>query len=131
MASATSDLPDPTDELDEVFHALSDRTRRAILVRLADHPATVTDLAEPFAMSLPAVSKHLKVLARARLVSQTVDGRLHRCSLDTTALRTADEWLAPYREFWGDRFEALDRHLRATERVGSRTLRRIRSRPKR
>lgn len=112
MAAATVAPPESADDLDDVFHALSDRTRRAILVRLADRPATVTDLAEPFEMSLPAVSKHLKVLERARLVSRTVDGRLRRCSLDARALRVADEWISPYRTFWAEQFAALDRHLR-------------------
>jgi DNA-binding transcriptional ArsR family regulator len=117
MASAVLDLPESDDDLDDVFHALSDRTRRAILVRLANRPATVTDLAEPFAMSLPAVSKHLKVLERAQLISRAVDGRVHRCSLDAGALRVADDWLAPYRTFWAERFAALDRHLRNPQRT--------------
>ncbi|MCI4326028.1 MAG: metalloregulator ArsR/SmtB family transcription factor [Thermoplasmata archaeon] len=111
MAAATVAPPGSADDLDDVFHALSDRTRRAILVRLADRPATVTDLAEPFEMSLPAVSKHLKVLEQARLVSRTVDGRLRRCSLDARALRVADEWMSSYRTFWAEQFAALDRHL--------------------
>jgi DNA-binding transcriptional ArsR family regulator len=132
MASTTSDLANPTEDLDRVFQALSDRTRRAILVRLADEPATVTALAEPFAMSLPAVSKHLRVLERARLVSTAVDGRLHFCSLDPAALQVADDWLAPYRTFWSEQFVALDRHLRRGRipaRRGGRRSRRGPSRP--
>lgn len=112
MASVLSPTPADADVLDDVFHALSDRTRRAILHRLAERPTTVGELAGPFDMTLPAVSKHVKVLERAGLLSRTVDGRLHRCSLDPAALRPADEWLAPYRDFWAGQFEALDRHLR-------------------
>ncbi|HXQ94429.1 MAG TPA: metalloregulator ArsR/SmtB family transcription factor [Thermoplasmata archaeon] len=112
MAAVLDARPMASDDLDAVFHALSDRTRRSILHRLADRPATVGDLAGPFAMSLPAVSKHVKVLESAGLISRTVEGRLHRCSLAPAALRTADDWLAPYREFWSAEFESLDRHLR-------------------
>jgi DNA-binding transcriptional ArsR family regulator len=111
MSTETAEAPGSADVLDGVFHALSDRTRRAILVRLADRPATVGDLAAPFAMSLPAVSKHLKVLERARLVSRTIDGRRHQCTLEPLAFHAADDWIAPYRRFWGEQFEALDRLL--------------------
>jgi DNA-binding transcriptional ArsR family regulator len=111
MAAEISPAPDSPEALDDLFHALSDRTRRAILTRLAERPTTVGDLAEPFAMSLPAVSKHVRVLERAGLLTRSVDGRLHRCSLDPNALRTADAWLAPYRTFWAEQFSALGRHL--------------------
>src|ERR1017187_5738034 len=95
------------DRLDRVFHALGDCTRRALLARLARGPAMVTELAAPFAMSLPAVSKHLKVLERAHLVARAIDGRVHRCTLDLAAMRDARLWLERYREFWEDRLEAL------------------------
>jgi DNA-binding transcriptional ArsR family regulator len=90
-----------------VFRALGDRTRRAMLRRLARGPVMVTGLAEPFDMSLAAVSKHLKVLERAGLVSRSVDGRVHRCSLRGTALRDADAWLDHYRRFWASTLDAL------------------------
>ena len=99
------------DQLDAVFSALGDATRRAILVRLADRPGTVTELAAPFAMSLPAVSKHLRVLREAGLIQKQRDGRLHRCSLKPATLKRADEWIEPYRRFWEDSFDALQDYL--------------------
>src|SRR5688500_3254822 len=99
------------DRLDLVFHALSDRTRRALIARLGRSPAKITDLAAPFAMSLPAVSKHVRVLERAGLVRRTVDGRVHRCALDHRPLKEADRFLAAYRVFWEDALEALARHV--------------------
>jgi len=100
------------DRLDRVFHALSDRTRRALLARLSRQPAKVTELAAPFAMSLPAVSKHLKVLERARLVRRDVEGRVHRCSLRGEPLADVEAWLTQYRTFWEQSLEALDRYVR-------------------
>jgi len=94
-----------------VFHALSDRTRRALLARLARGPARVTDLAAPFTMSLPAVSKHLKVLEGARLIERAVDGRVHRCALAAAPLQDAERWLEHYRGLWEDRLEALARFV--------------------
>lgn len=90
-----------------VFHALSDQTRRALLGRLAKGPCIVTQLAEPFEMSLPAISKHLKVLEGAGLVARTVDGRIHRCSLIAEPLREAERWIERYRSFWEDTLGAL------------------------
>lgn len=95
------------DVLDEVFHALSDRTRRAMLARLAKGPATVTELARPFAMALPSASKHLKVLERACLVERVIDGRVHRCSLAPKALQDAGQWLEHYRAFWEGKLDFL------------------------
>ena len=95
------------DRLDRVFQALADRTRRALLARLAREPLKVTDLAAPFDMSLPAVSRHIRVLERARLVHRTIDGRVHRCSLRTEPLREAEAWLEHYRPFWEDTLNAL------------------------
>lgn len=104
--------PDAPDErLDRVFRALADRTRRALLARLARGPTRITDLAEPFDMSLAAVSKHLKVLERAGLVTRAVDGRVHRCSLDTAPLRDVEAWLEHYRSFWTDTLEQLARYV--------------------
>ena len=95
------------EQLDHVFHALSDRTRRAMLARLSQGPAKVTELAEPFHMSLPAVSKHLKVLERADLVQRRVDGRVHRCSLGARPLKDVDGWLDDYRAFWQGTLDSL------------------------
>jgi len=102
-------------ELDLLFRALGDRTRRALLARLAERPAKVTDLAEPFAMSLPAVSRHIRVLERARLVVRNVDGRVHQCSLDPLPLEEVDAWLAHYRRFWTGNLDALARYVEAEE----------------
>src|SRR5436190_1836603 len=84
--------------LDSVFRALGDTTRRRILARLARGPATVTELAEPFAISLPAISRHLKVLEHARLIVRHVDGRIHRCVLHADPLSVIETWLEQYRE---------------------------------
>jgi DNA-binding transcriptional ArsR family regulator len=98
------------DQLDLVFHAISDRTRRALLARLAAGPVMVTELARPFAMSLPGVGKHIRVLERARLVSRTVDGRIHRCSFTPKPLQEAERWLDHYRSFWTDALDGLARY---------------------
>lgn len=103
--------PDIDDQLDRVFGALSDRTRRALLARLAGGPARVTDLAAPFSMSLPAVSKHIRVLERAGLIERTVDGRVHRCALSAGPLAGAASWLSVYADFWSGTLEALARHV--------------------
>jgi DNA-binding transcriptional ArsR family regulator len=100
------------DRLDLIFRALGDQTRRAMLARLArQSSATVTELAEPFGMSLPAASRHIKVLERARLLSRTVDGRVHHCTLDVEPLRTVDQWLMDYRQFWNANLEALAKYV--------------------
>ena len=97
-------------ELDRLFHALSHRTRRALLARLAHRPARVTELARPFAMSLPAVSRHIRVLERARLVRRTVDGRVHHCAPNFAPLHSVDVWLRHYRGFWEGQLDALARY---------------------
>ncbi|WP_119731734.1 ArsR/SmtB family transcription factor [Thermomonospora amylolytica] len=98
-----------TERLDATFAALADPTRRAILARLArDGEATVTELAAPFAMSQPAVSKHLKVLERAGLVTRGRNGRRRPCRLDPRPLQEVTDWLAEYRRFWEERYRALD-----------------------
>jgi|SRR5580658_1794617 DNA-binding transcriptional ArsR family regulator len=99
------------ERLDAVFHALSDRTRRALLARLARAPAMVTELAEPFAMSLPAVSRHIRVLEGAGLITRTVDGRVHQCALNAQPLKSIDGWLSYYREFWQQNLVALARYV--------------------
>ena len=98
-------------ELDRLFRALGDGTRRALLARLAQQPARVTELAEPFKMSLPAVSRHIRVLERAHLVERRVDGRVHHVSLHPAPLRRVDSWLARYRLFWEANLDALARYV--------------------
>jgi DNA-binding transcriptional ArsR family regulator len=100
------------DQLSTTFAALADPTRRAILARLAAGEATVTELAEPFAMSLPAVSKHLKVLETAGLITRTRAAQWRPCRLEVTPLKQATDWLAEYRRFWEGSFDRLDEHLR-------------------
>jgi DNA-binding transcriptional ArsR family regulator len=107
MSSRTRERASQDDRLDLVFQALADRTRRALLARLARKTSKVTDLAAPFNMSLPAVSRHIRVLERARLVRRTIDGRVHRCSLDAEPLHEAEAWLEHYRPFWDGTLEAL------------------------
>ncbi|HTR82076.1 MAG TPA: metalloregulator ArsR/SmtB family transcription factor [Bacteroidota bacterium] len=97
--------------LDAVFGALSDPTRRSILARLMSEGATVTELAEPFDMSLPAISKHLRVLEKAGLVSRTKDGRIHRLQLEVDTLSEALHWLEHYRQFWKLRLDALEKFV--------------------
>jgi len=97
--------------LDAVFSALSDRTRRGIVTRLADGEASVSELAEPFAVSLPAVTKHLRVLEHAGLIEHRKQGRVRRCRLVASPLRDADEWLRRYRGFWETRLGSLSAHL--------------------
>ena len=111
MPSSAKTRNPSDDRLDLVFRALGDRTRRALLSRLAAKPAMVTELAEPFAMSLPAVSRHIRVLERARLVVRHVDGRVHRCSLDLAPLKNVEAWLSHYRHFWEGQLEALARYV--------------------
>ncbi len=98
--------------LDTIFHALGDATRRAMLGELAAGERTVGELAQPFAMSLAAASKHIKVLENAGLIRRDVRGRTHHCSLDPVPLASADQWLAIYRRFWTGRLDTLERLLR-------------------
>jgi DNA-binding transcriptional ArsR family regulator len=105
-----------SEPLDTTFGALADPTRRAILARLALGETSVTELARPFAMSLPAVSKHLRVLEEAGLLARARDGRIHRCHIEAAPMRAAAEWIARYRAFWEERFDALERYLKQTEK---------------
>jgi DNA-binding transcriptional ArsR family regulator len=102
---------DPDDRLDVVFRALAHRTRRALLARLAEGSHRVTELAEPESMTLPAVSKHLRVLERAGLVMRDIDGRVHRCSLGPAPLRDVQHWLDHYRQFWDHSLDSLARYV--------------------
>lgn len=102
--------------LDRTFAALADPTRRAILARLARGDATAGELARPFAMSQPAVSRHLKVLEEAALIVRTREGQRMRCHLASEALESAQEWLAFYSRFWSESFGRLDQHLKKGKR---------------
>jgi DNA-binding transcriptional ArsR family regulator len=101
-----------TDTLDRTFAALADPTRRAILARLASGQASVTELAAPFAMSLPAVSKHLKVLERAGLVARSRRAQWRPAQLQAEPLHEVADWLADYRRFWEERLDRFDEYLR-------------------
>jgi DNA-binding transcriptional ArsR family regulator len=113
--------------LDATFAALADPTRRAILARLASGAASVTELAEPFAMSQPAISKHLKVLERAGLISRGRDAQRRPRRLEAKPLAEATEWLERYRQFWESSFQHLDAlldEMKAREHARGRTRRR-------
>jgi len=98
-------------DLDEVFSALADPTRREILVVLAEGDRSVSELAEPFDVSLPAVSKHLSVLERAGLITREREGRVRRCTLEPEPLAGALEWIAQYGSFWEESLDSLERLL--------------------
>ena len=100
--------PDP---LSVTLSALADPTRRAILARLAEREATVNELAKPFEISLPAVSRHLKVLEAAGLISRGREAQWRPCRLETDALRNVDDWLARYRRFWTGSFDKMDAYI--------------------
>ena len=102
----------PTDRLSATFAALADPTRRAILARLAAGETSVSELAEPFDMSLPAVSKHLKVLERAGLIARGREAQWRPCRIEPRALKEVDDWLERYRRFWEQSFDRLDDYLR-------------------
>ncbi|NRQ33837.1 winged helix-turn-helix transcriptional regulator [Nonomuraea sp. NN258] len=108
-------MPDD-DQLSLTFAALADPTRRAILARLADREATVNELAEPFDISLQAISKHLKVLERAGLISRGREAQWRPCRLETAPLESASEWIDRYRDRWSDRFDRLDREIKKIQR---------------
>ena len=113
LSSAARKRASADDRLDAVFHALGDRTRRALLARLASRPARITELARPFDMSLPAVSRHIRVLENAGLIARSVDGRVHQCSLAAAPMKTAEAWLDRYRRFWEGSLDALARLVEA------------------
>lgn len=99
------------DQLSATFHALADPTRRAILMRLAEGEATVNELAEPFDLRLPTISKHLKVLRHASLVSQSRKAQWRHCRLEAHALKEVSDWVWNYRRHWEESFERLDEYL--------------------
>jgi DNA-binding transcriptional ArsR family regulator len=102
----------PPDQLSATFAALADPTRRAILARLATGEASVTQLAEPFEMSMPAISKHLKVLERARLIARGREAQWRPCRLEAAPLKDIADWIEHYREFWEQSFDRLEDYLR-------------------
>jgi DNA-binding transcriptional ArsR family regulator len=103
------------DRLSATFAALADPTRRAILARLALGETTVTELAEPFAMTMPAISKHLKVLERAGLISRGRDAQWRPCRIEARALKPVDDWLDDYRRLWDERLDRLDDYLQTLQ----------------
>src|SRR5215471_7666395 len=103
------------DRLSMVFAALADPTRRAIIARLAEGDANVTELAEPFSISLPAISRHLKVLERAGLISRSRSGQWRSSTLEAAPLKEATDWMERYRIFWDVSFGRLDVHLRRVQ----------------
>jgi DNA-binding transcriptional ArsR family regulator len=110
---ALEQILSPDDRLDLVFQALANRTRRELLGRVSSGPARVTDLAAPFGMSLPAVSKHLGILERAGLIKRSVKGREHTCALAATPMASAAEWLDAYRSFWEGNLDSFTAFVEA------------------
>jgi DNA-binding transcriptional ArsR family regulator len=108
------------DQLSVIFAALADPTRRAILARLADGDATVTELAEPFSISMPAISRHLKVLEHAGLISRSRSGQWLSSTLEAAPLKEATDWMERYRQFWDASFDRLDAHLRRVQQDRAR-----------
>jgi DNA-binding transcriptional ArsR family regulator len=106
------------DRLNAAFAALADPTRRAILARLASGEATVGELARPFDMSMPAISRHLKVLEKARLISRSRSGQWRPCRLEAAGLKDAADWLAEYRRFWEGSFDRLARFVADIQKTG-------------
>jgi len=107
----------PTDRLSTIFAALADPTRRAILARLTEGDATVSELAEPFPISLPAISRHLKVLEHAGLISRSRSAQWRSSSLEAAPLKEATDWMEPYRQFWDVNLDRLDAHLKRRKQM--------------
>lgn len=108
------------EHLDRTFFALSDRTRRRMLARLAEGVATVSELAAPHDMSLPAVLKHLGILREAGLIREEKDGRVRRCQLDAVELLKANAWIEHYRKFWNEQLDDLEAYLERLDGPGER-----------
>jgi DNA-binding transcriptional ArsR family regulator len=108
----------PPDTLSTTLAALADPTRRAILARLARGDTSVTELAQPFAMSLPPISKHLKVLERAGLITRGRSAQSRPCRLDATGMKDVADWLEPYRRYWDQSFDRLDAYLTQLQSAG-------------
>jgi DNA-binding transcriptional ArsR family regulator len=110
-------------ELDRVFSALADPTRRAILRRLSDRPATINEIAKPFRVSLNAISKHVMTLERAGMLRREVRGRQHYCWIEPAPLREANEWLEHYRQFWERRLESFEAYVTRRYQASRRKIR--------
>ena len=110
----------PTDRLSATFSALADPTRRAILARLALGETTVNELAKPFKMSGPAVSKHLKVLERAGLIARSREAQWRPCKIEAAALKPVDDWLSEYRRLWEERLDRLEDYLKELQAKGTK-----------
>ncbi len=106
-----------TDKISTTFAALADPTRRAILARLAKGEASVTELAEPFRMTMPGISKHLKVLEKAGLIVRSREAQWRPCRLDASPLKEAAEYVEKYRQFWEESFDRLDKYLREIQKM--------------
>jgi DNA-binding transcriptional ArsR family regulator len=113
----------PTDQLTKTFSALADPTRRAILARLSSGEASVTELARPFEMTLPAVSKHLKVLERAGLIVRSREAQWRPCRIEPEPLKDVANWLEEYRDLWEERFDRLDAYLAELKKQGNDPVR--------
>ena len=109
--------------LDDVFHALSDPTRRAMLGHLAERELTIGELATPFSMSFAGASKHVRVLENAGLVTRTIHGRTHLCRLQAARLAEADAWLRRYEHFWNEKLDTLEALLRADDKANAKKMR--------
>jgi DNA-binding transcriptional ArsR family regulator len=118
----------PTDQLSITFAALADPTRRAMLARLSSGAASVTELAKPFEMSMPAISKHLKVLERAGLIARSRDAQWRPCTLEGARLKEVSDWLEHYRRFWEQTFDRLDEYLRELKKKEKKHERKQRKR---
>ena len=110
-------------ELDRVFSALADPTRRAILRRLSDRPATINEIAKPFRVSLNAISKHVMTLERAGMLRREIKGRSHYCWIEPGPLREAKEWLEHYRQFWEQRLDSLEAYVARKYHSSTRKIR--------
>ncbi len=111
MTSIVRNMPNQSVQLNELFHALADPTRRSVIGRLSNSPASVSELAEPFDMALPSFVQHLKVLEESGLISSEKVGRVRTCQIMPETLATAEQWLADRREFWEERMDALQRYV--------------------
>ncbi|QAS51475.1 ArsR/SmtB family transcription factor [Halobacillus litoralis] len=104
------------ENLDDIFHALADETRREMVRLVSEKERTVSEMAAPFDMSLAAASKHIKVLEKANLIQRTVEGRTHTCRLEAETLALASQWLSVYEKFWSKRFDLLESELLQEEK---------------
>jgi DNA-binding transcriptional ArsR family regulator len=118
-------------QLDSVFHALADPTRRALLKSLAEREQTISELAAPFDMSLEAVSKHVRVLERAGLVERTIEGRTHVCRLNAEPMHGGLEWIRHYEKYWNRRLDVLEDLLKSEDRAAGKGRKRRKPKPPR